>query len=309
MSTLLNNFREKTSRAGLVRLPPAVRSRPPPLSRHGFAQEILLPLTHTRGLARLVASRPGGATLRYRAMTADPRTFSSPNLTRSDASSPPVSTQSGWCHQVGSHLAAHEPVQAPRHLQCDWRYHDHSHGRARHQARELHRLHPGSRREGEFTTRNPDRSLGAPDCRASPQTEKINLEPLTPRISRRAPARLVTHPRLLPPSFNRRCPTSTPWTARTLSPSRSTSTTSSATGSASRCVARPVTALSDAFDGDGSAVAGCFESFARPERPAAPNSRRCRSPSVECLEGLFESAHVPLFAPRLTSTVSIGPRR
>ena len=138
---------------------------------------------------------------------------------------------------------------------------------------------------------------------------KINLEPLTPRISRRAPARLATHPRLLPPSFNRRCPTSTPWTARTLSPSRSTSTTSSATGSASRCVARPVTALSAARDGDGSAVAGCFESIARLERPAAPNSRRCRSPSVECLEGLFESAHVPHFAPRLTSTVSIGPRR
>lgn len=139
-------------------------------------------------------------------MTADPRTFSSPNLTRSDASSPPVSTQSGWCHQVGSHLAAHEPVQAPRHLQCDWRYHDHSHGRARHQARELHRLHPGSRREGEFTTRNPDRSLGAPDRRASPQTEKINLEPLTPRISRRAPARLATQPPPFTPFFQQEMP-------------------------------------------------------------------------------------------------------
>ena len=135
----------------------------------GLRKRFCFPPPTTRGLALLVASRPGGATSRYRAMTADPRTFSSPNLTRSDASSPPVSTQSGWCHQVGSHLAAHDPTQASRHLQCDWRYHDHSHGRARHQARELHRLHPGSRREGEFTTRNPDRGLGAPDRRASPR--------------------------------------------------------------------------------------------------------------------------------------------
>ena len=237
MSTLLNNFREKTSRAGLVRSAPADRSRRllcfPVM---GLRKSFCYPFTCPRELACPDASQPGGASSRSRTPTIDPRTSWSPHLARSDASSPPPLPQSGWCHQVGSHLAAHEPVQASRHLECDWRHHDHSHGRARHQARELHRIHPGSRREGDLTPQNPDHVPEAPGRRVPPRWEK-NLEPLAPRDSRRAPARLSAHVLPAPLSFNRRCPTSTPWTERTLLPSLSTSTTSSATGSALRCAA------------------------------------------------------------------------
>ena len=237
MSTLLNNFREKTSRAGLVRSAPADRSRRPlcfPVM--GLRKSFCYPFTCPRELACPDASQPGGASSRSRTPTIDPRTSWSPHLARSDASSPPPLPQSGWCHQVGSHLAAHDPTQASRHLECDWRHHDHSHGRARHQARELHRIHRGSRREGDLTPQNPDHVPEAPG-RCAPPRWKKNLEPLAPRESRRAPAQLSAHLLPAPLSFNRRCPTSTPWTARTLLPSLSTSTTSSATGSALRCAA------------------------------------------------------------------------
>ena len=55
---------------------------------------------------------------------------------------------SGWRREVGPHLHAHVAHAPPGHLQCDWRHHDHAHGRARFEARELHAVHPGPRRGG-----------------------------------------------------------------------------------------------------------------------------------------------------------------
>ena len=60
MSTLLNNFREKTSRAGLVRSAPADRSRRPlcfPVM--GLRKSFCYPFTCPRELARPDASQPG----------------------------------------------------------------------------------------------------------------------------------------------------------------------------------------------------------------------------------------------------------
>ena len=68
---------------------------------------------------------------------------------RASLTSPPSFLDlAGWRREVGPHLHAHVAHAPPGHLQCDRRHHDHAHGRARFEARELHAVHPGSRRGG-----------------------------------------------------------------------------------------------------------------------------------------------------------------
>lgn len=78
------------------------------------------------------------------------RTYSASHarLRTSLTSFPSFLELSGWRREVGPHLHAHVAHAPPGHLQCDWRHHDHAHGRARFEARELHAVHPGPRRGG-----------------------------------------------------------------------------------------------------------------------------------------------------------------
>ena len=106
MSTLLNNFREKTSRAGLVRSSPRRSISAPPLLSCPWVCARVFATPSPARVSSPARTRRNRA-VRYR----DPERRPSihvprnlPHLARSDASSPPPLPQSGWCHQVGSHL-------------------------------------------------------------------------------------------------------------------------------------------------------------------------------------------------------------
>lgn len=125
---------------------------------------------------------------------------------------------SGWRREVWPHLHAHVAHAPPGHLQCDRRHHDHAHGRARFEARELHAVHPGSRRGGT-SIHNPP----FPDGVSPARSRAESCTPLSVFLFARArafraprrPRPLTFSPSRLPPDPDRRSPTSTRATART----------------------------------------------------------------------------------------------
>ena len=150
MSTLLNNFREKTQRAGLVR--PARSLRTPPVcdagARH-FPRRFPLPApASTPGRRRLSAAVARVASWRT---IRDPR--ERPTREAADAASrpdlprpPPLPPRRDAASPSGVARPRGRRRAPSRHLQRHGRDHDHPHGRARDEARELHAVHPGPRR-------------------------------------------------------------------------------------------------------------------------------------------------------------------
>jgi hypothetical protein len=150
MSTLLNNFREKTQRAGLVRLLAHLPNRR--VCNCGSS-----PWRNLR------ESQSAATSLRLRPLSVRLRNLSEHRLdvhTCNCVSGTAIGTEycvvtpltrtslclvskSGWRREVGPHQHADVAHAPAGHLQCHWRHHDHQDGRAREQARKLHPVHPG----------------------------------------------------------------------------------------------------------------------------------------------------------------------
>ena len=184
MSTLLNNFREKTQRAGLVRLPQI----PPPSNLSASRRATSPSVTFSRRRARTGLAHLAPPTRRLASSLCTWRRWHLRPSPTDDELPVPHPLACAGCRQVGSYLDAHHLDAPPRHLQCHRRHHDHSHRRARHQARILYPVHPGSRRGGTFDPEARfDRTLPAILFRAPNATYPLSAIHARARESRGGP--------------------------------------------------------------------------------------------------------------------------